>query len=315
MAVDVRQWWGHGVTRARSFLQAPRAGDWLRPLPVLVNTVLVVLIAWTASDLTWSILSPRDTTVPAVEATSSRSAAAGERQSTSVDDLAALHLFGQAEPGQVARAAPIDAPETRLNLKLRGVFATAEPREALAIIGEPQGKEKPYRVGDALPGGAELHQIYADRVILDRGGQLETLKLQRSRLPEGARQSAGGRQSGSAPAPLPADGQGVSGEASARLQALRERYAGNPDELWNEVRITPVMGDGGVRGYTLQHQDRELMNALGLQPDDVITEVNGMPLSDPSAMYEVMNTLSSAQSLTLAIERNGAPQTVQVSLD
>lgn len=314
MAVDVRHWWGHGVTRARSFLYTPRAGDWLRSLPTVVNVALVLLIASTVADLTWALLTPRTDSVNPAASVAPLPTAGARDEGIDIRALAGLHLFGEAAPAQTARAAPIDAPETRLNLNLRGVFASSTRGEALAIIGDPQGKEKPYREGDALPGGAQLHEIYADRVILDRGGQLETLKLRRNRLPGMEGEPAGP----AAPAPqrnADQDGPVADGDAGTRLQALREQYTNNPDQLWNEVRITPVMGDGGVRGYTLLHEDRELMNALGLRPDDVITAVNGMSLSDPSAMYEVMNNLTSASALTLSIERDGSAQTLQVTLD
>lgn len=315
MAVDVRHWWGHGVTRARSFLHTPRAGDWLRALPAVVNVALVLLIASTAAELTWSIFAPQADRITPIGTPSAP--AAGTRQApTDIRELAGLHLFGEAAPTQTARAAPIDAPETRLNLDLRGIFASSVRGEALAIIGDPQGKEKPYREGDALPGGAELHEIYADRVILDRGGQLETLKLRRSRLPGmGGEASARAQANSPPPAADPDVAAADDGSAAARLQALREQYSSNPDQLWNEVRITPVMGDGGVRGYTLLHQDAELMGALGLRPDDIITAVNGMSLSDPSVMYDVMNNLASASELSLSIERNGTPQTLHVSLN
>lgn len=310
MSVNARQWWGQGMTRARSAFRAPRSAGWLRWLPGVVNVLLVVFIAHIAAELTWSLLAPPAAVTPPSAAPTV--AVVRPAASPGIDQLADLHLFGKAPPQQVAQAAPIDAPDTRLNLVLRGLVATTQPGEALAIIADPQGKEKPYHEGDALPGGAVLRHIYVDRVILARAGQLETLRLRRQTLPD----SDVDRRTPAPPPRTPAQ-QAVQPDAAAsnRLQELREQYASNPEQLWDEVRITPVMGEGGIRGYTLQHQDRELMQAMGLREQDVITAVNGMPLSDPSVMYDVMNSLSSAQDLTLSVERDGSAQTLHIGLN
>jgi len=75
----------------------------------------------------------------------------------------------------------LDAPETRLKLTLRGVFASEDSSGGRAIVGDPQGKEENYAVGDPLPGGAKLSEIYPDRIILERNGRFETLRLPKER--------------------------------------------------------------------------------------------------------------------------------------
>src|SRR5690606_5996394 len=94
-------------------------------------------------------------------------------------EVARLHLFGEAVTTQeaVVEAVPRDAPDTRLRLTLRGLFAARDPDQALAIVAEPGGDEKADRIGDPRPGGAELREIHADRIILSRAGRYETLRL------------------------------------------------------------------------------------------------------------------------------------------
>ena len=54
-----------------------------------------------------------------------------------------------------------------------------------AIIATRGGaNEKGYSPGDRLPGGAELKEIYQDRVILKHRGRFETLTLLRKLLSE-----------------------------------------------------------------------------------------------------------------------------------
>ena len=74
-------------------------------------------------------------------------------------------------------SAPVDAPETKLKLVLRGVFSSEDQDNARAIIADPRGKEEQYSIGDMLPGNAELSEVHADKVILKRSGRYETLRL------------------------------------------------------------------------------------------------------------------------------------------
>ncbi len=67
-------------------------------------------------------------------------------------------------------------PETELNLVLRGAFVGSSQETAGAIIENEDTKiTDHYYVGEKLADLAELKAIYADRVVLERNGLLETL--------------------------------------------------------------------------------------------------------------------------------------------
>ena len=66
-----------------------------------------------------------------------------------------------------------------LQLVLTGTIAGNDPQNGLAILGQSAQTAKVYAVGDNVPGGAKLHSVYSDRVIIDRNGQLESLALPR----------------------------------------------------------------------------------------------------------------------------------------
>ncbi|MGD2117887.1 MAG: type II secretion system protein N [Chromatiales bacterium] len=102
-------------------------------------------------------------------------------------ELGEWHLFGIAS-AQPEQAAPVEAdlmeaPETGLSLQLLGTFYSADTQQSLAIIDADKGEQKYYRVGDKLPGNAELSQIGRDRVVIQRAGKYESLKM---RFVEGA---------------------------------------------------------------------------------------------------------------------------------
>ncbi len=105
----------------------------------------------------------------------------------SVSQIAGFHLFGDAKVTGTKSLTPTVAPETRLKLTLFGVVAARDNAssnvdDARAIIAGPDGKAKSIPVGGQVPGGAQLKEIYADRVILMRNGAFETLKLPKEKL-------------------------------------------------------------------------------------------------------------------------------------
>lgn len=94
------------------------------------------------------------------------------------DRIAGWNLFGAPPAAAVTAPPPVtEAPKTRLQLTLRGVAASPSVADARAIIADPSGRERHYRPGEAVPGGAELGEIHPDRVILMRNGRPETLPL------------------------------------------------------------------------------------------------------------------------------------------
>jgi len=95
-----------------------------------------------------------------------------------VDRVAEWDLFGRAAPVNTAPVtAPTEAPKTRLQLTLRGVAASKAGEDAHAIIADPSGRERRYRQGEAVPGGASLAEVHENRVLLLRNGRYETLPL------------------------------------------------------------------------------------------------------------------------------------------
>jgi general secretion pathway protein C len=130
----------------------------------------------------WELL--REATEPAGPAAAEDAHAPdaqGEELQPGLERIAGWHLFGRPPEQTVAAPrAPVEAPKTRLQLTLRGVMASGAAGEARAIIAEPGGRERQYRPGQAVPGGAELAEVRPDRVILQRNGRYETLPLVRA---------------------------------------------------------------------------------------------------------------------------------------
>lgn len=276
-----------------------------------LNVLITAMLAYSLAQFTWLLLAPGSE-----PAASAPPAAAPSLRSTTpaagLDKVAALHLLGHSNaPQSQPQQAPISAPETRLNLTLRGLVALESKDAALAIIAQSGGEERRYRVGEKVPGGALLYEIHADRVILERGGRFETLTLPREKM------ETAGFPAQRSLSPVQRGGQRTGRQVDARqLRALRETVLKNPQEAMQLVNAQPVMDGGQLKGYRVNPgRDRKLFSSVGLRPGDIVTSVNGIPLNDLSQMGALFEQFSSASRLEVTLERGGRETQLSLGLD
>lgn len=272
--------------------------QWLRNrAPLLLGLLLVIAAAWQAAALTWSTVTTL-ATEPVLPPPATL-AASGEpaRARPSMQAVAMLHVFGTAETSQATlAAAAVDAPETRLNLKLRGILAANEAGLSRAIISSGN-QDKVYSVGDPVPGGATVEAVLPDRVLLRRAGRLETLRLPRELADTGITYT-----------------EEPTGETFSEVEQMRQEIVEDPARLSELVRYSPVLQDGEIRGYRLYPgQDRARFAELGLQPGDVLIAINGTELSDPGRAMEMLNSLTDQSNIVLTVERGGTRQDITLS--
>ena len=270
-----------------------------RTLPQAVSVVLVIAIAWQLVQLTWLLLErPGDASAPQAIAPFTPPPDAG-RKGSDVQAIVNAHLFGvpQAENQNSA-----DAPQTQMNLVLSAVLESSDPSKGLAIIGESAQSSKVFTVGAAVRPGTKLHAVYADRVILERNGQLEALAL--------PKQSTAALAINRPPPP-------ATNRFTDNLRRIAET---NPSAFAEVVRPQPVFANGAQRGYRVYPgRNRQQFAKLGLQPGDLVLSINGTPLDDPQRGMEIFNTMGTSDRVNVTIERNGQSQeltlnTAQISL-
>ncbi len=271
-----------------------------RYLPFWVSLLLVILIGFYLAQAIWSLF-------PAPEPASweppvSLGQQPGQETSRSASDFSPLinaHLFGSASAEMVQAEETIDAPETRLNLKLRGTVTDGDDQLAHAIIADGAGKEKVYFLGDTVPGNATLHQVQVDRVILNRGGILEALKLPRE---SGNRSAAVTRAQNN--------------RRTNSRPSVQELVTKNAAAFTDVVRLQPFSSQGKLKGYKVfPGPKRQYFGSLGLRPGDLVTEINGTTLDNPAKGAQVFQNLANSSQVSLTIERNGIPQVITIDTD
>lgn len=302
------------LNQAIDWLQGPRAVQTARA----VALVLGLWVLYQLALLVWQLIPAPELPEVAMEPEPAQPAPNARRQRVDISQVVNWHLFGapSAAPATAA-SGPIDAPETRLNLILRGVLSSHDPENARAIIAEPNGNENFFKIGSALPGGAELTEIYADRIILMRAGRHETLRLPKEGL-EGAVNSApGARRGANAEAANIAPVQGIepSDNAGELLGHYRDQVADNPRALLDLARPVPFNDANGFAGFRLfPGNNPALFEQLGLQPGDLVKEVNGIALDNPMRGAEVIQGLRESGQLSMRIMRGGQEINLAVSI-
>ena len=153
----------------------------LKRLPVAINIILIIGCAQLLSEMIWMLLddssSDYSTLVTPANSVASQRQNDSQKSQQAFRNLSSAHLFGTAEIKTPVVTAE-NAPETKLNLVLRGVLSAGSPEIASAIIARSaNGKEEIYGIGDKIPGGITLREIHAEYVILERHGRLETLRM------------------------------------------------------------------------------------------------------------------------------------------
>jgi len=275
-------------------------------LPPWVALLLVIAIGWQLANFIW-MLMPGPTAgdavvVPAGQAIADRSGpvAADARA------IAAAHLFGEAgaddAPAVVPEASDEDLEDTRLsNLQLKGTIASPEVTMSAAIISDGSNEEKVYLIGDPVASSAKLHAVYTDRVVLNENGRLTNL-----RLPEEYKVSA----------TAPVRRTTTQRRAAPQTESIQSIVSQNVARLADVIRPTPYFVNGQQQGYRVYPgRDRRQFAALGLRPGDLIKDIDGQALTDPTQAMEIFQSLGTADQVSVTVERNGQPEVIVLKTD
>ncbi|HZD52179.1 MAG TPA: type II secretion system protein GspC [Woeseiaceae bacterium] len=278
-------------------------------LPKWVTLLLIAAIGWQLARILWMLVPGSSLGDPIETRPSGSGIAAGGGTGRSAENradvgaIAAAHLFGEAKAATApppVEAVPEDLAETRLNLSLKGTIAADEGSRSMAIIAAAGRDEMVYAINDTVVQGTTLHAVYPDRVILNRGGALEALKLPKEfqeNSPPAVRRS------------IPSTNRTTDGTGS-----IQQVVTQNVTKLADVIRPTPYFVGGEQQGYRVYPgRNRKQFAALGLRPGDLIKDINGASLTDPQQAMEIFQNLGSADQVTVTVERNGQPQVLTLS--
>jgi general secretion pathway protein C len=207
------------------------------------------------------------------------------------------NISGEVTQGRLGTDSSISKVPLRLHLMqtIPGVNA----HSGRALLGVDPEHPQTYLAGAILENGSRLREIYPDHVVLVRGSERTSLFVEHPGADP--RQSTG------------ADSLAMVGEVAAPQAPETPRLSVEP--VTDYLRAVPTYENGLVMGFQLYPgKQATLFRQWGLQPGDVLTALNGQPVSDPDQLMQTLRGLSEgAPSLEATVQRNG--DTVSVVLD
>ncbi len=265
---------------------------------VVANLLLVGLVIYLGvvmAKATWFFAWSDKSVAVAPSVSASRASLSG---SSGGYPMASYELFGRPEvSGEVAEAAKRSAPETGLKLRLQGVLVGQRPEDSGAIVAGSNGETAWYRVGDLLPGNAELAEVEPGRILIRRGGRYESLTFEEDDSSTMVAEAA----------PEPAESS-----PEAFLENARQQLDSAGAEALMPYGLSPA-DDSGSSGYVYDGSNA-MLNAVNLKPGDVITAINGQRLGDVQQDRSLLESWRGQASLDIEIERDGSILTISYAI-
>jgi type II secretion system protein C len=281
-----------------------------------VTAVVCLFLLFQLANLTW-LLILSDINVNADESLPNMNQPKVRFEFTEVDIayLADSHLFGMPKrlDHEIKTPSIIQAPETKLNLKLRGLRKGQGRIQSSAIIEDSNGIQDIYYLGDEIKNHSNttIHEIYSQSLILKRLGGFETLTLfevlQNSQnkkidIPEVTEKKI---QKTKRP---PLIDKTRNNQLTQQLVDIKNKIKTSPLSLSGMMVIEPIEENSGFKGYKVSSgSDKVLFARLGFVNGDVITQVNDVELDRPGKIMSMIGMLDSEVELEVKVSRRGQP--------
>ncbi len=212
-------------------------------------------------------------------------------------------IFAASDPfvrSGLGATAPITV--TALSLTLFGTRQSPSGSGGSAILAGSDGVQQSYAVGSEIQPGVTLTRVAFDHVVITRNGTEESLFMDQSKPADNVGGSSGSPAMAQAAPSGPAAASGADGEVRFAASAIQQA-----------VSVSPRQSGGRVTGLIVAPRgDGDLLRSIGLQAGDVISAINGRPVS---AVGDIASALQPGSRVTLEVERGAQKIAVGISLE
>jgi len=221
-------------------------------------------------------------------------------------DLPGTSKEGGTAPKEEISSEKIPLAVKDLGLRLVGTVVSDDPRKSVAIIdNRSTRKQEIYREGDGV-GQVLIKRILRNKVIVetDGGDVVLTMGHEESPVISPAPQQAPRRQPPEAAV------------STARLDR-EEVESALPDysQLMRQVRVRPHFQEGQPGGFLIYNIDPDSIFAdMGLENGDVITAVNGEPITITQQAVDFYNALTEGGEVVLEVKRGEDTQEIRFEI-
>jgi general secretion pathway protein C len=220
-----------------------------------------------------------------------------------------------------------DAVRSSLPVKLMGTIYGGDPYTGIALVENSKNSINSFMVGDTLTDGAKVIEVLRERIIIMNNGRREYVDVQKTKL---VRKRQRKKSSSSTPkkpgiAPLATNpppstfkepGFERKGNEMTMGSDYREKMLTTDfTKVLQDAKATPNMVDGELRGFQLTRiRQDSIYEKAGLQNDDIVEEVNGVPLRDTAQAIKLLNSLRTASEIEVRVRRAGSVITMILAI-
>lgn len=204
-------------------------------------------------------------------------------------------------------------PRAPLNLasKLKLLGVVMGDREGVSAIVEELSSKRQlfFRLHDQIPDIGEISEIRRDGMVVRQGDQQELLELAASQIEKPL----------SAPAPAPAASAVTPASATPTRTVLDRRVVEQAmddlPKLLSQARAVPYLVNGAMNGFRLDYiAPSSFYEKIGLKHGDILQQVNGVDIRDPSTILTLFQQLRNERAVKLDVLRNNQRTTMNYEI-
>ncbi len=208
--------------------------------------------------------------------------------------------------------------KSKLPLKVVGIIYGGSPLSGLATIqNTSKSKVSSFVVGDTLMPDVVVDKIYRKRVIVRNKDRREYIDLQKKEIVRSSRRkkkavkkSSGGVSpiaTGPALKNFKEDGFERNGTNMVMSQSYKQRMLTEDfTKVLQDAKASPHIVNGQVVGFELTRiRENSVYQKAGFQNGDIVKEINGVRLTNPSAAIGILQGSRNASELDVVVSRNG----------
>lgn len=215
--------------------------------------------------------------------------------------------------GALAASSALASEATAPAVAAIGVIVGRTPGRSVAIL-QSGGRTRSVGIGEEAF-GARVTGVFRDRVALDVGGEILELRLTTGKGASRVSRPVDSRPEAVAPPPGEAMGAGGGPHRRTLDRAEVERRLDEEIPRLMTAALRPYSEDGRVVGMRISRiPDGTLLQEVGIQSGDVITDINGVRTDSLAALAGLWSSLQGADELEATVRRDGVLVGLGVSI-
>ena len=285
-----------------------------RKIAAAISIILIILISLSVAD---SVLTILEAASPPT--TNPKTSMPNQPINETIYKVSDLELFGKLKELR-SFSQEVDAPTTKLNLELQGVFIAENAERSTAIVSERNKSGELFEIGERLPGNAILSAVFVDHILIRRGSRMEKLmftdnKYQIEKVTSGRQGTIGSNQRKDKrnlanlqkiQNPIH-QGDGASSTIKPEsnndaLDKYRKKFQTDPITTLGSAGLTAI-SDAENKGYRVGNDAQKVIRQAGLQPGDVVLSVNGKAVGVAASDGALIDQVMASSRVRVEVQR------------